>query len=214
MSADPSPPREGGRTLGEYVSALIAALGRADPAALARLKRIVAHRRARIRLDDEAVEVRFVSEALVVEPATGLSPVDGTGATDRATVFDLMDGHLEVSDAISTGRLDVVAEVDAVAVMFTAIEILIDASSRSPELQALAREFREHSGGEPPVRAVRGHPGAVRPAEGVATHESALLARLDLLPDGDDARPLSEPSLTSRAGRWEDRPSRLQGEPP
>ena len=195
------------------MSALIAALGRADPAALARLQRIVRGRRARIRLDDEAVEIRFVRDTLVVEPATGLSPVDGTGTTDRATVFDLMDGHLEVSDAISTGRLDVVAEVDAVAVMFAAIEILIDASSRSPDLQALAREFRERSG-EPPMRAVRPHPVAVRPAEGVAAHENALLARLDLLPDGGDARPLSEASLTNRAGRWEDRPSRLEGEPP
>jgi hypothetical protein len=195
------------------VSALIAALGRADPAALARLQRIVRGRRARIRLDDEAVEIRFIRDTLVVEPATGLSPVDGTGTTDRATVFDLMDGHLEVSDAISTGRLDVVAGVDAVAVMFAAIEILIDASSRSPDLQALAREFRERSG-EPPMRAVRPHSVAVRPAEGVAAHENALLARLDLLPDGGDARPLSEPSLTNRAGRWEDRPSRLEGEPP
>ena len=82
----------------------------------------------------------------MVEPASGPAAVDGAGVTDRVTVLDLMDGHLEVSDAISAGRLDVVADVDAVAAMFAAIEILIDASSRSPELQALAREFRERSG--------------------------------------------------------------------
>ena len=143
MSTEPSPPPGARRTLGQYIGALIATLGRADPAALARMREVVRGRRARIRLDDEEVEIRFAAGALVVERPSRPSAVDGTGSTDRATVLDLMDGNLEVADAISSGRLDVVADVDAVAAMFAAIEILIDASSRSPELQALAREFRE-----------------------------------------------------------------------
>lgn len=170
----------GERGLGEYVSALVAALGRADPAAFARMRRVVGGRRARIRLDDEEVEIRFVDGALAVEPGGGASPVDGAGSTDRATVLDLMDGRVEVGDAISAGRLDVVADVDAVAAMFAAIEILIDASSRSPELQALAREFRERPGPEP----TGGRTAPPRPAE-VAAREHALLARLDLLPDAE-----------------------------
>ena len=176
---------------GEYVSALIAALGRADPAALARMRQVVGGRRARIRLDDEEVEVRFVTGTLVVEPARGLSAVDGMGSTDRATVLDLMDGHLEVGDAISAGRLDLVADVDAVAAMFAAIEILLDASSRSPELQALAREFRERPAREPRSRAGawswRSRADDLRRASPRGEH--ALLARLDLLPDGDGAHP-------------------------
>ena len=78
-----------------------------------------------------------------------------------------------------------VADVDAVAAMFAAIEILLDASSRSPELQALAREYRDQSAREPspgPVRDRAG--GTARPA----ARERALLARLDLLPDGAEAR--------------------------
>ena len=190
MSIELSPPGGAGRTLGGYVSALIAALGRTDPAALARMQEIVGGRRARIQLDDEEVEVCFVTGTLVVELGRGLSAVDGMGSTDRATVLDLMDGHLEVSDAISAGRLDLAADVDAVAAMFAAIEILLDASSRSPELQALAREFRERPGRQPPRGPVHGRGGATpRPAESVAAREHALLARLDLLPDGAGARP-------------------------
>ena len=182
MSTELSPHRGAGRTLGEYVSALIAALGR--------MQQVVGGRRARIQLDDEEVEISFVTDTLVVEPAGGPAAVDGMGSTDRVTVVDLMDGHLEVGDAISAGRLDVVADVDAVAAMFAAIEILLDASSRSPELQALAREFRERSGREPPRGRVRPRPGATPgPAESVVAREHILLARLDLLPDGVDVRP-------------------------
>ncbi len=186
MSSEPGPPSGPGRTLGEYVSALIEALASADPVALTRLRQVVGARRARIRLDDEAVEVVFVMGALVVEPAGGPLRVDGEGRTDRATVLDLMDGYLEVADAISAGRVDVVADVDAVARMFAAIEILIDASSRSPELQALAREFRREARGE--AGRSPGRPDApataARPAEGAALREHEMLARLDLLPPG------------------------------
>ncbi len=165
-------------------------LGRADPGALARMRQVVGGRRARIRLDDEEVDVRFVAGTLLVEPASGPAAVDGAGGTDRATVLDLMDGNLEVSDAISSGRLDVVADVDAVAAMFAAIEILIDASSRSPELQALAREYREQSAREPPREPVRDRAGGTaRPEERVAARERALLTRLDLLPDAAEAHP-------------------------
>ncbi len=190
MSTEPSPPPGARRTLGQYIGALIATLGRADPAALARMREVVRGRRARIRLDDEEVEIRFAAGALVVERPSRPSAVDGTGSTDRATVLDLMDGNLEVADAISSGRLDVVADVDAVAAMFAAIEILIDASSRSPELQALAREFRELPAPGPPRAPVRDRAGGTpRPAERVVARERALLARLDLLPDGADAPP-------------------------
>jgi len=170
------------------VSALIETLGLADPAALARMQQVVRGRRARIRLDEEVVEIRFAGGELVVEPARSPAAVDGAGGTDRATVRDLMDGKLEVSDAISSGRLDVVADVDAVAAMFAAIEILLDASSRSPELAALAREFRERSALEPhrgPLRDLAG--AAPRPAERAGARELALLAALDLLPDRADA---------------------------
>jgi hypothetical protein len=169
--------------LGEYVAALIAALGAADPAALARLRQVVGERRARIVLDDEAIDVTFVGAALSVRPAAGRA-ADGEGATDRASVRGLLAGHFEVTDAILDGRLRVRGRTDAVVRMFTAIEILLDAAPRAPALQALAAHFLGHPPSPPRDRPVAGAPvrrTAWYPEER-APHEDALLARHDLLP--------------------------------
>jgi hypothetical protein len=159
-------------------------LGEADPAAVERMRRTVGARRARLRLDDEAVDVWFEPDGLRVEPP-GDEPVDGEGETDRATVLDLLDGHLEVTDAILDGRLRVSGAVDEIARMFAAIEILLDGSARAPALQRLARDFRDDPSREPPPaphrRSRRGpwHP------QGPDDAELELLARLGLLPLGD-----------------------------
>jgi hypothetical protein len=168
------------RSLGEYVEELVARLGSGDPAALARLRRAVGRRRARIRLDDETIEVAFANGRLAVEPPGGL--VDGEGETDRQTVLDLLDGWLEITDAILDGRLRVVGTLEAVSRMFLAIEILLDGSARLPALQELARDFRAD-----PCRPAPGGPrSASRHARwyppGVGGAEQSLLERLDLLP--------------------------------
>jgi hypothetical protein len=74
--------------------------------------------------------------------------------------------------------------------MFTAIEILLDASPRAPALQALAAHFRSH-----PLPASRSEPVAAAPVRRTAWYpderpagEDALLARHDLLPDDVSAR--------------------------
>jgi len=183
MSTEPALPEER-LSLGAYVEALVAALGRADPEALARLRRVVGQRRARIVLDDDAVDVRFADDRLVVVPAAG-AHVHGEGVTDRETVLALLDGHVEVVDAVLDGRLRVRGTTDAVARMFNAIEILLDASPRAPAMQALAAHFRRH-----PVPAMPAAPAAGAPVRRTAWYpderdggEDALLARHDLLPD-------------------------------
>jgi hypothetical protein len=188
MSIEPSPP-EGPMSLGGYVEALVTSLGAADPEALARLRRVVGQRRARIVLDYDAVDVEFQRDRLVVG-AAGSGRVHGEGATDRDTVLDLLDGHLEVTDAILDGRMRVRGATDATVRMFTAIEILLDASSRVPALQALAGHFRRH-----PPSAPRAEPVAAPPVRRTAwypherpSEEDALLARHDLLPDGASSR--------------------------
>ena len=166
------------RTLAEYVGELIGRLAASEPAAFERLREVVGGRRARIRLDGEAVEVAFDGFGLVVdEPGTG--PVDGEGATDRATTLELLDGYLEVSDALVDGRLHVNGTVDDIDRMFLAIEILLDAAARSPALQALAGDYRADPGREPR----RAPPPPPAPAERVDASERALLDRLGLLPD-------------------------------
>jgi hypothetical protein len=183
MWIEPSPP-DGPLSLGGYVEALVTSLGAGDPEALARLRRVVGPRRARIVLDDAAIDVEFRGDRLVVSPA-GSARVHGEGATDRDAVLDLLDGHLEVTDAILDGRLRVRGATDATVRMFTAIEILLDASSRVPALQALASHFRRH-----PPPAPRAEPRAGAPVRRTAWYpderppgEDVLLARHDLLPD-------------------------------
>jgi hypothetical protein len=164
------------RTLAEYVAELIARLGAADPAALERMRTVVDGRRARIVLDDEAVDVAFAGDDLLVEPA-GTGAPDGTGATDRPTTLELLDGYLEVTDAILDGRLDVTGTVDDVERMFLAIEILLDVAARAPALQDLAADYRADPCREP--RRAPPPPSSVTGRE----PERALLDRLGLLPD-------------------------------
>ena len=144
------------------------------------MRRVVGRRRARIGLDDETVDVEFgTGGALVVERPSG--DVDGEGSTDRQTVLDLLDGYIEVGDAIMDGRLHVVGAVDEIAQMFEAIEILLDGAARIPPLQDLARDFRDdpcRDPRRPPVRRSRSaswHPAAAPP------DELGLLERHDLL---------------------------------
>ena len=161
------------RSLAANVEALIAGVGEAEPSALGRLRSAVGARRARIQLGAEAVEIRFAGSELVVRPADARL-VHGEGVTDMATTLDLLDGYLEVTDAILDGRLEAKGDVEAVGRMFLAIEILIDVASRAPGLQDLAADFRSSHLGEKHVRA--------SPTASVDRAERLLLGRLDLLP--------------------------------
>lgn len=167
-------------TLGEYVSALLEVFGEAQPAALARMRQIVGDRRAKIILDDEAVEVIFGPGGLEVYPVTQELENSHTGATETATTLALLDGELEVTDAILNGRLQVFGDSEDVIRMFAAIEILLDASPRTPGLQALGSKFRDDR---------RSRPRAPYPADCVSWYpfrcsakEIDLLEKLDLLP--------------------------------
>lgn len=177
MSTEPVPCR----TLGEYVAELVRRLGEAEPGALERLREVVGARRARITLDNEAVEVSFGAGGLHVEPA-GPGTADGEGRTDRVTTLDLLDGYLEVTDALLDGWLEARGPLDDVTRMFQAIEILLDASSRVPALQELASDYRND-----PCRPGRGA-GRIRsratpfPPDGLPDDEAAVLRRLKLLP--------------------------------
>ena len=168
--------------LGEYIAALIDALGAANPAALARMRQVVGERRARIVLDDEAVDISFGPSGLYVRTAETSTEVNGVGQTDSATVLALLDGYLEVEAAILTGRLRVSGAPEDITRMFVAIEILLDSAPRTPALQMLAARFRRER------RELRGLPiadrrGAAWYPFGSHANEYELLARLDLLPE-------------------------------
>lgn len=168
------------RTLAEYIAALVERVGEGEPASYARLREIVGARSARIRLDRESVVVRFHGEELVVTESRGDEAVDGEGATDRVTTLRLLDGSLEVTEAIVQGRLDARGDVEDLSRIFQAIEVLLDASTRVPALPRLAGAYEADPcrPSRPPVRERAGEAAA---AAKVA--ERALLLRLDLLPD-------------------------------
>lgn len=161
------------RTFAEFVVALIDALERGEPALAKRLRELVGRRVARMALDGEAIDVLYRRGRLVVTPAgaTQRKP-DGLGSTDRATAAALLDGRVEVQTAIIDGRLELRGDIDAISRIGVAIEILLEASARVPELRALAEEFR----------ASVGIGGATAEAMRDDTElEIALLARLRLL---------------------------------
>lgn len=181
MSIDASVPH---RSLGEYIEELVRRLAEGEPFGAERLRQIVAGRRARIVLDEEAVDVSWGPTGLAWMPAENGVAIDKLGVTDRATVLDVLDGYLEVTEAIDTGRLRIRGALDEATRMFLAIEVLLDAATRVPSLQRLAREFRLDTPASPPTAA--GEPPERRRAPETrrdpGPRERNLLERLDLLP--------------------------------
>ncbi|MGH7504390.1 MAG: hypothetical protein ACRELX_02010, partial [Longimicrobiales bacterium] len=145
---------------------------------------VVGARRARITLDGDTVVVRFVRDRLFVEPATSAVTVDGAGETDRLTTLDLLDGVLEVTEAILHGRLQATGEVESLVRIFHAIDILLDASTRVPALQQLSAEYIRD-----PCRSAR-PPRSVTRRRGGADPEAEILRRLDLVPSDTASRGL------------------------
>lgn len=168
-------------SLADYISELIRFLGEAHPAALLRMRNVVGARRARIILDRESVDVSFDGGSFNVTPAGADNVVDGVGETDSDTVLDLLNGYLEVTEAILTGRMLIQGDTDDISRIFIAIEILLGASPRTPALQALAQSFEQDRQG----RSRRGRPDQGRPTFypfASSQAEEQLLARLELLP--------------------------------
>jgi len=168
-------------SLGEYILALVRQIEIAEPAAFVRLKEVVGAHRARIGLDRERVDVQVARGRLVVRRAAR-SRVDGEGRTTRAVVLALLNGEMEVTTAVIDGHLELTGSVDAVIRIGHALEILLDVSARSPDMQALARNF--HAGiGRPTVEpigdAARQRRTAFYP-DRPSRREREMLARLGL----------------------------------
>ncbi|MBX6320843.1 MAG: hypothetical protein IRY94_03360 [Rhodospirillaceae bacterium] len=177
------PPAAPRRSLADYVRGLLEGLEAGEPTAIARMRAVVGSRRAAITVDDETVIVAFDGERPRVDPvdtaACPAAAADGIGVTDRQTVLALLDGRLEVTEAIETGAIEIRGATDDVVRMGIAIEILIDGAVRVPALQALADAYRRDPDRDP-MRLADG----MRTAENVARrrrHERDILARLGLL---------------------------------
>lgn len=169
------------RTLADYIRELVQRLEHGEPAAFNALRRAAGAARARIGLDDESVDVRFVGARLVVSPQAG-GGSEHSGWTSRATCLALLDGRLELTDAILDGQIEVHAPADRAVRLIAIVEILIDAATRVPALRALADEFRDSCRVD--VRApflLHARSTPFGPCE-LPESQISLLARLDLLP--------------------------------
>lgn len=160
--------------LADWIRALVAALDAAEPLAAGAIRRLAGDRRAVIGLDAERAAVRFENGRLVIrrQPAAAV-PRCAWGATDRATVADILGGHVEVAEAIAAGRLDLRAPAAEVIAMCAILEVLVDASTRIPEMQRLAAVFLASAPGD--GRAARSERRARAAAR--AARERAFLRR-------------------------------------
>jgi hypothetical protein len=173
-----SEPARTQRSLVEWIGLLLGALSDGDRAAYGRLLAIVTGYSARIGLDDEWALVSARRGEIVVTAATD-EAADGDGSTTRSVVEALLDADLELATAILDGHIEIRGSDEAVSRMLLAIEILLDAAARVPELQRIGREYRESGPRRPaPDLTARSdwYPRAPGPGE------EALLARLGLLP--------------------------------
>lgn len=172
-------------TLAEYIEQLVALVCESEPSAHDRLRQVVGDRRARIGLDEQRVDVQFRHSALQIDPASPTEPAESEGFTDRETVLDLLDANLEASEAIRSGRIEIRGMPESVDRIFTAIEILLDVSTRTPLMQQLSERFRAEYPRRTPLTAAperAWYPFKCPPAE------FEILARLDLLPEsGSDS---------------------------
>lgn len=156
--------------LGDWITALVGAVRVAEPAAHARLATVVGNRRAHITLDEDSVVVAMSDGTVTILPSD-TEPVDGRGSTSRGVVLAILDGHLEASDAVRDGAIDVRGDIESLGRIFHAIEIILDVSTRTPALRELARRYRAE---DPSARF--DPPPSTDPAG-----ETALLDRLGLL---------------------------------
>lgn len=188
MAARASRRPAGCLTLAQYIRAILGLVRTHDPTAYARILQVVGNRRAHIVVGGERVLVGARPGRVTVRAAVPPRRPLSTGLTTRRTVLRLLDGYLEASAALLSGELELMGTIGDVTRMATAIEIVLDASTRIPELPKLAQVFRgdpchptEHELWRGPV------PRTSLTAS--TTAELALLARLGLLPATITAEP-------------------------
>jgi hypothetical protein len=127
-----------------WIPELVAALDTDRCGAGVQLWSAVVGRSARITLDDDTVFVRCTSVGrLEVRSAENgdVTAVDGEGSTTTFAVHALLDGEIELNQAVVDGRIDIRSSIDDALWMYRVVELLLDGSSRVPRLRELKRQF-------------------------------------------------------------------------
>jgi hypothetical protein len=169
-------------SLGEYIVELVRRLSEGDPEAGLRLAATVRPYRASIALDDERVVLSWGAQGLVLESDEAASPPDGYGRADRLCVLALLGGELSLADALLDGWLEVHGHRDAILAMLSAIEILLQCSTRLPALRELEATFRSlaQARADTPARERKWQRATPLGPSELRDEERELLSRLDL----------------------------------
>ncbi|MEV0290710.1 hypothetical protein AB0H36_41830 [Kribbella sp. NPDC050820] len=158
-----------------WLPELVAALDTDHCGAGAQLRSILTGRTARIGLDDDIVLVESLAESeMRVQADDPGVACDGSGFTTTVVVLGLLDADLEIDQAVRSGGIEIRSPISDTLWMYRMIELLLDASSRVPQLRELARQFRDQAGTTHRQPFVDWRTGS-------SDAESALLGQLGLL---------------------------------
>lgn len=169
------------RHLADWLRELFAALERAEPNTAESIARLAGDRTAQIGLDAERARVAFANGRLTVRRLSNDgAPRAPWGRTTSEVVADVLAGYIEVSDAVREGLIDLQGNVDDVRDICGIVEVLVDASTRIPEMQGLSRAFlsdRPPSDMGPRRAARRAEAARHRTAEAAFLRREGLLGR-------------------------------------
>lgn len=159
-----------------WLPELVAALDTDPCGAGALLWSTVVGRSARITLDDDAVFVRCmtVGHLQVGRADEDDGVADGEGSTTTVAVDALLNGEIELNQAIIDGKIEIRSSMDDALWMYRVVELLLDGASRVPRLRQLTREFCANSEHR------TSHPDFTSWSTGASIAELAMLERLGL----------------------------------
>jgi hypothetical protein len=101
-----------------------------------------------IETDGERRIVSFSGSGMRTHGAGGRADVEI--AFGRATVLDLVDGHLSLPHAVMTGRIELRGGVDSIGRFDRALQSYVSGAVRCPSMPRLLSRFRRNEGGGGP----------------------------------------------------------------
>ncbi|WP_205479504.1 hypothetical protein [Sphingomonas arenae] len=133
-------------TSAEALSAALAVLRRDELAAYTRMTDWLGRMTVGFDLPEESFVVRGGKDVLVLPEAP--QPIEVKVRTDRDTVIALIDGDLQLLEAVEGRRLDLVADVSLMVPLARAARAFAEGTARArrvrPILEAYRQKCREH----------------------------------------------------------------------
>jgi len=130
----------------------LSVLQREQPASYARLCEKLASLRIEIRIDGECLIAAFEPGGHRVAGESTAAQTAAAGARFRASrdaVLDVLDGRINLAEAVMTGRLEAYAPLAHLLELHDALLLYVNAAVRCPSFPALLDRFRA---GDPAVR--------------------------------------------------------------